>query len=93
MIFNINDMKGMKQKDMFIVLIVLVVIVLVYGFLFKYLGGVDAGNSSMHLLKIFLLGVFTFLVLVNGLKYFFDYLKGHHSNPMADYNGRLKGPV
>ena len=73
MIFNINDMKGMKQKDMFIVLIVLVVIVLVYGFLFKYLGGIDAGNSSMHLLKIFLLGVFTFLVLVNGLKYFFDY--------------------
>ena len=27
----------------------------------------------MHFLRLCLLGIFTFLVLVNGLKYFFDY--------------------
>ena len=65
--------EDLKNKKMFIILLVLVLIVVVYGIIFKYLG-VDSSDGKMHFLKLLLLGLFTFLILVNGLKYFFNYV-------------------
>ena len=62
----------LKNKNLFIILLVLVLIVVVYGLIFKYLG-VDSSDGKMHFIKLLLFGLFTFLVLVNGLKYFFNY--------------------
>ena len=62
----------LKNKNLFIILLVLVLIVVVYGLIFKYLG-VDSSDGKMHFVKLLLFGLFTFLVLVNGLKYFFNY--------------------
>ena len=64
--------EDLKNKKLFIILLVLVLIVVVYGVIFKYLG-VDSSDKKMHFIKLLLLGLFTFLILVNGLKYFFNF--------------------
>ena len=69
---SLNKLNELKDKNLFIILIILILIVVVYGVLFSYLG-VNSQDGKMHFLRLFLLGIFTFLVLVNGLKYFFDY--------------------
>ena len=69
---SLNKVNELKEKKLFIVFIILVLIVFVYGVLFKYLG-VNSQDGRMHFLRLLLLGIFTFLILVNGLKYFFDY--------------------
>lgn len=76
---SLNSNFDIKEKNLSIVLIILVIIVIIYGILFKYLG-VDENNIQMRLFKLGLLGLFTFLILVNGLKYFFDFDIAHSKN-------------
>ena len=61
----------LKNKNLFIILLVLVLIVVVYGLIFKYLGRFKWWENAFC--KIIIIWIFTFLVLVNGLKYFFNY--------------------
>lgn len=82
----------LKSKKLFIVLLVLVLIVIVYGILFKYLGA-NSQDGKMHLLKLVLLGVFTFLILVTGLKYFFNYSLVEEQEESNQANGMEKGEL
>lgn len=71
-------------RDNPIILIVLSIIIIVYYFVFSYMGG-DAGSSSafgspststtsygFSFVELLLWGLFIFLVLINGLQYFFS---------------------
>ena len=86
---NANDKLHNKTKTP-LVMSILVAVVLVYVLLFKYLG-ITHNNSLVKtdyqkkVLMLLLWGIFVFLVMVNGLQYFFginlsvklsDYLSG-----------------
>lgn len=57
-----------------VVLIVFVIIVILYYVLFSNVGAssIETSESDSHVMKILLWGVFIFLVLINGMTYFFN---------------------
>ena len=60
-----------------VVLVVLTGVIMIYYLLFSYLGGVSSSagpappSPGMTFFEIMLWGVFVFLILINGLQYFF----------------------
>lgn len=73
-----NSMNNSLVKTNPIVLIILTVIIIVYFFIFTYLGYTPGTPSSsgpqstgLTFIEIFMWGLIIFLVLINGLQYFF----------------------
>jgi hypothetical protein len=74
--WNIYDYKAHRDNPMF--LIIATIIILFYYIVFSHLGGVNldygnqVNNPAITIIEVIMWGVFIFLLLVNGMQYFFD---------------------
>mgnify|MGYP006075234923 FL=1 len=75
----VNNAAGVGSNP--IVLIILTFVIVFYYILFSYLGISESGssapvsvqgNAGLKLIEIFMWGLFIFLILINGLQYFFN---------------------